>query len=123
MYEVADVAVVLFNRSEKAQKITAKFEDIGIETSRLDRGIITKNSNRHHRHKNATIGEDDSTVSDAAETVGSKLITTSFSASVRDLWAHQDLGIRRDEVSAIVPSHDVVALRLSNVQSFSNAIN
>lgn len=41
---------------------------------------------------------------------------TSFSsATARDLWAHQDLGIQKDGISASVDSHDVVALRLTPV--------
>ena len=70
-----DVTVVLFNRSEKTQTITAKFKDIGIDT--------------------------------AAGPVY---------AHVRDLWAHSDLGLHRDGVTGVVPSHDVVALRLSDIQ-------
>jgi alpha-galactosidase len=34
---------------------------------------------------------------------------------VRDLWAHQDLGIEGASVTALVDSHDVVTLRLKPV--------
>ncbi|KAG7363639.1 alpha-galactosidase [Nitzschia inconspicua] len=41
--------------------------------------------------------------------------TTFSSVKARDLWAHQDLGIQKDAISATVGSHDVVALRLTPV--------
>jgi alpha-galactosidase len=79
-----DVAVVLFNRSNKTQTITAKFnnvislyDDFGVDTD-IDIGA-------------------------------------SIYAHVRNLWEHSELGAHRDKVSVIVPSHDVVALRLTNI--------
>jgi alpha-galactosidase len=39
----------------------------------------------------------------------------SSSAKVRDLWAHKDLGVHDNSFSAMVESHDVVALRLTPV--------
>jgi len=50
------------------------------------------------------------------DTDASSLALVSISASVRDLWAHSDLGVYHDEISNAVPSHDVVALRLSNIR-------
>jgi alpha-galactosidase len=35
-----------------------------------------------------------------------------ITASVRDLWAHQDLGSAHGSVSADVPSHGVVMLKI-----------
>jgi alpha-galactosidase len=48
------------------------------------------------------------------------------SVHVRDLWAHQDLGIYQESVSAIVNSHDVVAFRwkpMPEEQSFETALS
>jgi alpha-galactosidase len=42
-------------------------------------------------------------------------MATGTSAGVRDLWAHQDLGIQNGSITATVDSHDVVALRLTPV--------
>eukprot|EP00536_Pseudo-nitzschia_multiseries_P006913 jgi/Psemu1/324528/estExt_fgenesh1_pg.C_1530020 len=53
----------------------------------------------------------------AAAQVSSTLV--SISANVRDLWAHSDLGVHHDKVSGVAPSHDVVALRLTNIQVLS----
>ena len=73
-----DVAVVLFNRSNRTQTITAKFSDV------IDADV------------NVDIG-------------------ASIYAHVRNLWEHSGLGVHHDKVSVIVPSHDVVALRLTKI--------
>jgi alpha-galactosidase len=65
-----NVAVVLFNRADQPANITAKWDDIGIDS-------------------------------------GSKVM------QVLDLWMHKSLGVRVGNVTAMVDSHDVVALRLS----------
>jgi alpha-galactosidase len=76
-----DVAVVLLNRSEKEQVITALFHDVGICP------CCTK------------------------------------AVMVRDVWAHQDLGPHQLNVSAAVPPHDAVALRLTPVTSMTTKVN
>jgi alpha-galactosidase len=75
-----DVAVVLFNRSNKTESITAKFSDVTDVNVYMD----------------VDIG-------------------ASIYAHVRNLWEHSGLGVHHDKVSVIVPSHDVVALRLTNI--------
>jgi alpha-galactosidase len=81
-----DVAVVLFNRSTQPQKITAHFDEVGL----VGPGSTTEDNNEER--------------------------TTSFgAANVRDLWAHQDLGVYEKSFTATVDSHGVVALRLTPV--------
>ena len=45
-------------------------------------------------------------------TVSFSDIGISGSATVRDLWAHQDLGEQQGSFSADVPSHGVVMVRI-----------
>jgi alpha-galactosidase len=73
------VAVVLFNRSNKAANITAEWKEIGIST------------NCHEMQ-------------------------------VRDLWAHQDMGIHSGSISAMVGSHEVVAFRLMPMEESQEEI-
>jgi len=119
-----DVVVVLFNRSGKTQTITAKFKDvIGI----LDEGgdkIIDRSKNHdddnhddHNANTNARLLRRRATTI-AYAGAGANATHPSISvvdAHVRDLWAHSDLGLHHDEVTGVVPSHDVIALRLSNI--------
>ena len=43
-------------------------------------------------------------------------LSSSISVHVRDLWARSDLGVHRDAFEGVVPSHDVIALRLSGIE-------
>ena len=82
-----DVAVVLFNRSTRTQDMKVSFGD-----------VVDYREN-----------------SDTQAIANTATTTTRISAHVRDLWAKADRGVYVDIYEAKVPSHDVVALRLSNI--------
>jgi len=86
-----DVGVVLLNRSGQNQTITVRFEDVV------------------HADSVKVLAGTGSLRTTAATT------TTTISAHVRDLWARSDLGVYQDSFEGTVPTHDVMALRLTKV--------
>jgi len=87
-----DVAVVLFNRSTRTQDMKVSFGDVVDYGENID-----------------------------TQAIANTATTTKISAHVRDLWARADLGVYLDTYEAKVPSHDVVALRLSNITKSSDS--
>lgn len=96
-----DMAVVLFNRSPQTGTIAVKFEDLFLD----DHDPRIRTNTNTSRIPTATRGA-------AAATARASV---SVSAHVRDLWARKDLGLHTDGFEAAVPSHDVMALRLSGI--------
>jgi alpha-galactosidase len=92
--EGGEIAVVLFNRSENTETIVVRFEDVV--------AAAVGRSSHHHETNNDTI----------TDNIGPIAI---ISANVRDLWKRSDLGVFTNEFRGDVPSHGVMALRLSLV--------
>mmetsp|Transcript_7175 Transcript_7175/g.17486 ORF Transcript_7175/g.17486 Transcript_7175/m.17486 type:complete len:469 (-) Transcript_7175:15-1421(-) len=104
--EDGDVAVVLFNRSTKTESITVRFHD-----------VVAIGGSNDGSHRN------DDTMSAVGASNKLQPLREKISAHVRDLWARSDLGLFRDEFEGIVPSHDVLALRLSKVSIYRTETN
>jgi alpha-galactosidase len=122
-----DIGVVLLNRSGHNQTIQVRFEDVVNADSvriRVRRALADEDEDEriagfahtlvHIRggHRNAV-----TTTATTATT------TTTISAHVRDLWARSDLGVYQDAFEGTVPTHDVMALRLTKVTAMIPANN